>query len=327
MNLAVELAPGHKQGLPLRNPVLTASGTFGYGVEYARVLDVQRLGAIICKGTTLEPRFGNPQPRLHETAAGLLNSIGLQNSGVRALIREKAPIWANWEVPVLVNIAGETVEEFARLAELLDGVPGVAGLEVNISCPNVDAGYVAFGARPQSAAAVTQAVVQATGLPVMVKLSPNAPDVVEVALAVEEAGAHCLSLINTILGMAIDVKMRRPVFARATAGLSGPGIKPIALRLVYEVAQAVHIPVVGIGGIATAEDALEFLLAGATAVQVGTANFVRPRAALDVLEGIEAFLAGEGIGDVYEIIGAALPRNGERTEHVRRQPAPGTDSA
>ncbi len=313
MNLAVDLAPGHKQGLPLHNPVLTASGTFGYGIEYARIVDVQRLGAIICKATTLEPRAGNPQPRLYETPAGLLNSIGLQNPGVEALIREKAPIWANWEVPVLVNIAGESVAEFARLAELLDGVPGVAGLEVNISCPNVDAGHVAFGTRPQSAAAVTRAVVEATGLPVMVKLSPNAPDVVAVALAVEEAGAHCLSLINTILGMAIDVKRRRPVFARTTAGLSGPGIKPIALRLVYEVAQAVHIPVVGIGGIATAADALEFLMAGATAVQVGTANFVRPRAALDVLEGIEAFLVGEGLSDVREIIGAALPRPNERT--------------
>ncbi len=306
-NLSVELAPNHKQGLPLRNPVLTASGTFGYGTEYAALADCQRLGAIICKGTTLEPREGNPQPRLHETAAGLLNSIGLQNIGVRAVVAEKARIWAGWQVPVLVNIAGETVDEFARLAEMLDGVPGVAGVEVNISCPNVDAGYVAFGARPETAAAVTRAVVQATDLPVMVKLSPNAPDVVEVARAVEAAGAHSLSLINTILGMAIDLRRRRPVFARATAGLSGPAVKPIALRLVYEVAQAVRVPVVGIGGIATTEDALEFLMAGATAVQVGTASFANPRAAADVVDGLAAFLLREGLQDIHDIIGVALP--------------------
>jgi len=307
MNLAVELAPGHKQGLALRNPVMTASGTFGYGVEYARLIDIQRLGAIVCKATTLKPRRGNPQPRLWETPAGLLNSIGLQNMGVAALLREKAPIWAGWDVPVIVNIAGETVDEYARVAEALDGAPGVAGLEVNISCPNVDGGYVAFGARPETAARVTRAVLAATDLPVMVKLTPNAPDVVAVALAVAEAGAHSLSLINTVVGMAIDLARRRPVFARTTAGLSGPAIKPIALRMVYEVAQAVHIPVVGIGGISTAADALEFLMAGATAVQVGTASFANPRAVLDVLEGIEDYLAREGLGDVREIIGAALP--------------------
>lgn len=307
MNLAVELAPGHKRGLSLRNPVLTASGTFGYGTEYAKLIDIQRLGAIVAKSATLYPRDGNPQPRLHETAAGLMNSIGLQNPGVQAIIRDKAPIWASWEVPVIASIAGETVDEYARLAEAFDGVTGVAGLEVNISCPNVEGGYVAFGSRPESAAAVTRAVLGATDLPVMMKLSPNAPDVVEVALAVEDAGAHCLSLINTIVGLAIDVKRRRPVFARTTAGLSGPAIKPIALRMVYEVAQAVRVPVVGIGGIGTAGDALEFLMAGATAVQVGTASFANPHAALDVLDGLAAFLAAEGLDDVQAIIGAALP--------------------
>ncbi|MHB1130829.1 MAG: dihydroorotate dehydrogenase [Chloroflexota bacterium] len=306
-NLAVELAPNHKTGLLLRNPVLTASGTFGYGTEYASLIDIQRLGAIVCKGTTMAPREGNPQPRLHETPAGLLNSIGLQNVGVRAVVAEKAPIWAGWQVPVLVNIAGESVEEFAQLAAALDGVPGVAGLEVNISCPNVDAGYEAFGARPETAAAVTRAVVGATDLPVMVKLSPNAPDVPAVARAVAQAGAHSLSLINTLLGMAIDVRRRRPVFSRGAAGLSGPAVKPIALRLVYEVAQAVDLPLVAIGGIATADDALEFLLAGATAVQVGTASFANPRASLEVLDGISAYLRREGIADVRELVGAALP--------------------
>lgn len=305
MNLAVELAPGHKRGLSLRNPILTASGTFGYGTEYARLIDIQRLGAIICKGTTYKARDGNPQPRLHETAGGLLNSIGLQNAGVHALVRDKAPVWANWDVPVLVNIAGETVDEYARLAEMLDGVPGVAGLEVNISCPNVEGGYVAFGSQPDSAAAVTRAVAESTDLPIMVKLSPNAPDVVEVAQAVEEAGAHCLSLINTIIGIAIDIKRRKPVFSRVTAGLSGPAVKPIALRMVYEVSQAVRVPVVGIGGIATAEDAIEFLLAGASAVQVGTANFVNPRAPLEILDGLAAYFEAEGVFDVRDLVGAA----------------------
>ncbi|MHB1417130.1 MAG: dihydroorotate dehydrogenase [Chloroflexota bacterium] len=310
MNLAVELAPAHKQGLHLRNPVMTASGTFGYGTEYARLVDVQRLGAVVCKGTTLHARGGNPQPRLVETPSGLLNSIGLQNIGVQALIRQKAPIWAGWDVPVVVNIAGETVDEFACLAESLTGVPGVAGLEVNISCPNVDGGYVAFGARAETAAEVTRAVARATDLPFLVKLSPNAPNIVEVALAVEEAGAHALSLINTIVGMAIDVKARRPTFARTTAGLSGPAVKPIALRMVYEVAQVVHVPLVGVGGIATAGDALEFLMAGATAVQVGTASFANPRATIDVLEGLETFIIREGLSDIHEVIGVALPGHG-----------------
>ena len=308
MSLAVELAPQHKCGLALRNPVLTASGTFGYGTEYAHLVDIQRLGAIVCKATTLLPRQGNPQPRLWETSAGMMNSIGLQNAGVEALIHEKAPIWVGWKVPVIVNIAGETVDEYAELAERLDGVPGVAGLEVNISCPNVEGGYIAFGSRPESAAAVTHAVVSATDLPVMVKLSPNAPDVVEVAVAVAEAGAHCLSLVNTIVGLAIDVKTRRPIFARVTAGLSGPAIKPIALRMVYDVAQAVSVPVVGIGGIASTEDALEFLMAGATAVQVGTANFVNPRAGVEIADGLAAYLEREGLTDIHQIIGAALPR-------------------
>lgn len=305
MNLAVELAPHRKQGLLLANPVMTASGTFGYGTEFAKFVDIQRLGAIVCKGTTLRPRRGNPQPRLVETPCGLLNSIGLQNIGVRALIREKAPIWAGWKVPVIVNIAGERVEEYARLASTLEGVAGVSGIEVNISCPNVARGCMAFGAKPDLAAEVTAAVRAATTLPVLVKLSPNVADITEVALAVEAAGADAISLINTFIGMAIDVKRRRPTLGNIIGGLSGPAIKPLALHLVYRVAEAVKTPVVGCGGISTAEDALEFIMAGATAVQIGTANFVNPRASLDILEGIQRFMEEEGIEDIREIIGAA----------------------
>lgn len=305
MKLSVELAPKHKMGLRLKNPVLTASGTFGYGSEYAKLVDIERLGAIICKGTTLRPRGGNPQPRLVETAAGMLNSIGLENIGVRALIREKAPQWANWEVPVIVNIAGESVEEYAKLAETLDGVPGIAGLEINISCPNVAAGGMEFGCEPGLAAEVTRAVKAGCGLPAIVKLTPNAVDILAVAQAVVEAGADALSLINTILGMRIDVARRRPFFANRFAGLSGPAIKPIALAMVYKVARVVKVPIIGCGGISTAEDALEFIMAGATAVQIGTASFVDPSAPVNVIEGLERYLSSEGIGEIGEIIGVA----------------------
>lgn len=305
MNLSVELAPKNQRGLRLANPVMTASGTFGYGIEYETVFDVQRLGAIICKGTTIEPRAGNDQPRIAETPAGMLNSIGLQNIGVEALIRDKAPVWAKWTVPVLVNIAGETVEEYAALAKRLDRVPGVSGIEVNISCPNVKAGGAEFGMRPESAAEVTVAVREATALPVVVKLTPNTGEVVAVAVAVSRAGADAVSLVNTLKSMTIDIHRRRPVLGNTTGGLSGPAIRPVAVRMVYEVAGAVDIPVVGCGGIATADDAVEFLMAGAAAVQVGSASFASPRAAMDVLEGIEAFLAEEQIGSVSEIVGAA----------------------
>ncbi|MFA5309297.1 MAG: dihydroorotate dehydrogenase [Dehalococcoidales bacterium] len=303
-DLTVQLAPKNKKGLLLANPVMTASGTFGYGTEYSRMLDIQRLGAIVCKGTTLKPREGNPQPRLVETACGVINSIGLQNIGVGALIREKAPIWAGWRVPVIVNIAGDTVEEYGELAQALDGVAGVSGIEVNISCPNVKAGGAAFGADAPTAAAVTRAVRKATSLPVMVKLTPNAGDIAGVARAVEEAGADALSLINSVRGMAIDIKTRRPVIANITGGLSGPAIKPIALALVYEVAGAVKVPVAGCGGIATAADALEFIMAGAGAVQVGSATYANPRAALEIIEGIMAFMEKEGIKTIGEIVGA-----------------------
>ena len=305
MNLSVELAPSHPRGLRLKNPVMNASGTFGYGTEYASLVDIQRLGAVVCKATTLQPREGNRQPRLRETPAGLLNSIGLQNIGVEALIKEKAPMWASWEVPVIVNIAGEQVEDYARLASRLDGVAGVSGLEVNISCPNVQAGGMEFGTDPEAAAAVTQAVLSATSLPVVVKLTPNVTDIVEIALAVSEAGAHALCLVNTLRGMAIDISGRRPFLGNICGGLSGPAIKPVALHMVYQVARKVKIPIVGCGGISSAEDALEFIMAGAIAVQVGTAQFVSPRALLDVLEGLEQFMRKEGIEELSELIGVA----------------------
>lgn len=306
VNMAVELAPRQPSGLRLKNPVMTASGTFGYGMEYAKLVDVNRLGAVVAKGVTLEPRVGNPYPRLAETPAGLLNSIGLENVGLEALLRDKAPIWATWEVPVLANVAGETVDEYARMAEALEGVPGIAGLELNISCPNVDAGGMAFGASPEIAAEVTSAVRSVCHQPLLVKLSPNVGDIAAVALAVEAAGADAVSLVNTFVGMSIDVKARRPFLPRGVGGLSGPAIRPLAVRMVYEVARVVSIPVVGIGGITCAEDALEFLMAGATAVQVGTASFVNPRTCLDVIEGLEAWLAQEGLQDIREIVGAAL---------------------
>jgi dihydroorotate dehydrogenase (NAD+) catalytic subunit len=305
MDLSVQLAPDKRPGLVLANPVMTASGTFGYGTEYHHLFDIQRLGAIVCKGTTLQPREGNPQSRLVETASGLLNSIGLQNIGVDALIKEKAPVWAGWRVPVIVNIAGETVNEYAQTAEKLDGVAGISGIEVNISCPNVRAGGAEFGTSPRSAAEVTAAVRAATSLPLLVKLTPNTSDIAGIATAVAGAGADAISLINTLKGMAIDINSHRPLLGNLTGGLSGPAIKPVALYMVYEVAGAVTIPVVGCGGIATANDALEFIVAGASAVQIGTASFANPRAPLDILEGIEHFMEKEGIENLAQLIGTA----------------------
>jgi dihydroorotate dehydrogenase (NAD+) catalytic subunit len=305
VDLSVQLAHSRRRGLLLANPVMTASGTFGYGTEYSQLFDIQKLGAIVCKGTTLEPREGNPQPRLAETADGVINSIGLQNIGVKALIREKAPVWAEWQVPVIVNIAGESVDEYRRLAQALDGVKGVSGIEVNISCPNISAGGAAFGVDAGSAAPVVKVVRAATSLPVIVKLTPNTGDIVGVAKAVAESGADAVSLINSVKAMAIDVKTRRPTIGSVTGGLSGPAIKPVALAMVYEVAGAVDVPVIGCGGIASASDALEFIMAGAGAVQVGSATYSNPRAALDVLEGIERFMEEEGIKSLKELIGAA----------------------
>ncbi len=290
--------------LELQNPVMTASGTFGYAREFEDFVNLQRLGAVVVKGISLAPRSGNPPPRIFETACGMLNAIGLENVGVDRFISEKMPYLAALQVPVIVNILGDSVEEYQQLAERLAGVEGVAAIEVNISCPNVKKGGVAFGTDPAMAAAVTRAVKKGCQLPVIVKLSPNVTDVTLMARAVEEGGADGVSLINTLIGMAIDLKSRRPRLANVIGGLSGPAIKPVALRMVYQVAQAVTIPIIGIGGIATAEDAMEFMLAGASAVQVGTANFVNPRASEDVLDGIVAYVREQRLGSVRELIGA-----------------------
>ena len=306
-SLLVDLAPGHKSGLSLRNPVMTASGTFSWGLEFAKHFDVNALGAVVSKGVTMAPRAGNQQPRVAETPAGMLNSIGLQNIGISAVMDDMAPIWARWDVPVVVNIAGDTVEEFGEMAARLDGIPGIAALELNISCPNVDIGGIEIGQDPEASARATRAAVRHTDLPVIVKLTPNVTDPVRLALACEAEGAAAICAINTVLGMRIDLRRRRPVLPRARGGLSGPAIKPIALRIVYDVANAVRIPVIGCGGISTGEDAIEFLMAGATAIQVGTATFANPRAPLDVVEGMERWLEAEGVNDVREVIGCARP--------------------
>ncbi|HEY4711516.1 MAG TPA: dihydroorotate dehydrogenase [Dehalococcoidia bacterium] len=305
-NLRVQLAPRHPKGLILSNPVMMAAGIAGYGTEYAEITDIQKLGAIICKGTTLTPKKGTTQPRLVETAGGLLNSVGLENIGVDALIAEKAPVWVGWRVPVIVNVAGETIDEYVAVTSKLEGVPGISGIELNISCPNVSAGGMEFGVDPKLAARVTSAVKAATTLPVIVKLSPNVTDIKAIALAVEEAGADAISLINTLKGMAIDIDQRKPCLGNIAGGLSGPVIKPVALYMVFEVARVVRIPVIGCGGIACAEDALEFIMAGATAIEIGAASLTNPQVGLNVLEGIESFLRQNGVQNLAELIGIAL---------------------
>ncbi len=306
MNLAVETAPKNKRGLLLINPLITASGTFGYGTEFEHLYDIQQLGAIVCKGIFLKPRQGNPQPRITETASGILNAIGLQGIGVEALIQEKAPLWAKWQVPVIVNIAGNSIEEYGLLAQKLTSVPGISGLEVNISCPNIKSGGVEFGTDPETAAAVTSLVRRCTSLPVWVKLTPNTHQVVRIAQAVAEAGADALVLINTLKAMAIDIHTRKPVLGNITGGLSGPAIKPVALRMVYDVAGAVKdIPIIGCGGIMNAADALEFIMAGASAVQIGSANLINPRAPMQILEGLKKYLDENHCRDIRELIGAA----------------------
>ncbi|NQT70509.1 MAG: dihydroorotate dehydrogenase [Desulfobacteraceae bacterium] len=291
-------------GLELKNPVMTASGTFGYGREFADLIDLNRLGAIIVKGLSLEPSKGNPPLRIVETRCGMLNAIGLENVGLEAFVKGKIPFLQKLTTPILVNIYGKTKEEYAELAARLDDIEAISGIEVNISCPNVKAGGAAFGAYPQTAAEVVRAVRSKTTKPLVVKLSPNVTDIAEIARSVEAAGADSVSLINTITGMAIDIESRRPKLANITGGLSGPAIKPIALRMVWQVAQSVKIPVIGVGGIMNAKDALEFLIAGAAAVQIGTANFINPRATLDVIEGIESYLIEKEISDISEIIGS-----------------------
>ena len=304
VDLSVEAA----RGLWLRNPVLTASGTFGQGVEYAELIDVGRLGAIVNKGTTPRARPGNPQYRIAETPAGILNSIGLENPGAEEVARKYGKIWAKLGVPVIVNVAGYSVEDYVFVVEALDGTAGVIAFELNVSCPNVEGGML-FGSDPQLAARVTRAVKDATDKPVIVKLTPNAPkDVVAVAQACEEAGADGLTTINTVLGMRIDIAKRRPMLGTGSGGLSGPAIRPIAVHLTYQVAQVVSIPIVGAGGVTNASDALEFLMAGASAVQVGTATFADPTAPLTVIEGLAAYVRAQGLASIRDVIGAALPR-------------------
>jgi len=297
-DLTIDLA-----GIRLKNPVLTASGTFGYGEEYADIVDLNKLGGVIVKGVSLRPINGNPPPRIWETPSGMLNAIGLENPGVDVFLRDKLPFLRNYDTAVIVNIFGYSLEEYVGVAERLDGVPGVSGLEVNISCPNVKAGGIVFGTNSKAAFELLAAVRKATRLPVIAKLSPNVTDITEFAKAARDAGCDGLSLINTLLGMSIDVRSRRPRLANCTGGLSGPAIRPVAVRMVWQAAKAVSLPLIGMGGIMTAEDALEFILAGATAVAVGTANFVNPRATVDVAEGIGEFLRQQGIGSVRELVG------------------------
>jgi dihydroorotate dehydrogenase (NAD+) catalytic subunit len=307
-DLSVDLAPANSRELVLRNPVIPASGCFGYGLEYAGIVDVQGLGAFVSKGITPEPRAGNSMPRITETPSGMLNAIGLQNPGIRAMIRKYPPIWETWDVPAIVNISAETVEDFADMARALDDVPGVAAVEVNISCPNVSAGGFCFGWDPVMSADVTRAVRAATTLPVIIKLSPGAVDIIEIAQAVEGAGADAVSLINTLVGMAIDTRSRKPILANSTGGLSGPAVRPVAVRMVYQVAQAVGIPIIGLGGIMKLNDALEFLMAGASAIQVGTAIFAEPGMLARLIDDLNAWMVTNRIASLTDIVGSANSR-------------------
>ncbi len=295
-------------GIKMNNPVAVASGTFGYGREYEDYMDISALGAVIVKGTTLEPRFGNPPPRIIETPAGMLNAIGLENPGIDIFLHQHLPYLRDKGVTVIANLAGNSIEDYAAVTAKLEGHPGVAGIELNISCPNVKKGGLQFGTDPQMVKQVVQAVKQKTSLPVMPKLSPNVTNIVEIAWAAREGGADAMAMVNTLMGMAIDIDRRRPVLANVFGGLSGPAIKPVALRMVYQVRREMDIPILGGGGIMSARDALEFIMAGATAVSVGTGNFVNPRAALDIARGIQEFMVEQGIKKISEMVGAAILR-------------------
>lgn len=298
MNLEVNIG-----GLRLKNPVMTASGTFGYGEEYAEFVDLSRLGAVVVKGLSLRPKEGNPPPRVVETAAGMLNAIGLQNIGIESFINEKLPFLRTYDTSVIVNFFGDSVGEYVSAAEMLSSAEGVHGLEMNISCPNKQAGWCVFGTDPKVTFEVVSAVRKNTSLPLIVKLSPNVTDISVMARAAVDAGADALSLINTITGMAIDITKRRPKLANVTGGLSGPAVKPVAVRMVYEVFRAVKVPLIGMGGIMSADDAIEFLIAGASAVAVGTANFVDPLATIGIVDGIISYMKREGIEDIGSLTG------------------------
>jgi len=290
-------------GIRLKNPVLTASGTFGYGEEFADFVDLNRLGGIIVKGISLKPIAGNPPPRIWETPSGMLNAIGLENPGVDVFLREKLPYLRAFDTAVFVNVFGYSLEDYVGVVERLSDAPGIAALEVNISCPNVKAGGIVFGTNPKASYELLSAVRRATSLPLIAKLSPNVADITEFAKVAKDAGCDGISLINTLVGMAIDVRCRKPRLANWTGGLSGPAIRPVAVRMVWQAARTVSLPILGMGGIVTAEDALEFMLAGATAVAVGTANFIDPRTTLDVIEGIDSFLREQGIHEARSLVG------------------------
>ncbi|MHC1715618.1 MAG: dihydroorotate dehydrogenase [Acidaminococcaceae bacterium] len=300
--LAVDIA-----GLKMKTPVTTASGTFGFGLEFQDFLDLEKVGAVTVKGTTLEPRAGNKGQRAVETPSGMLNCVGLENPGSDYFIEHTLPELKKIDVPVIVNIAGSTPEEYGELAKKLD-IEGVHAIEINISCPNVKHGGIAFGTCPESAAEVVRAVKANTGKPVITKLSPNVTDIVEMALAAQEAGTDAISLINTLIGMKIDIDRRKPVLGNVMGGLSGPAVRPVAVRMVYQVAQKVNVPIIGMGGIMNAEDAIEFFLAGASAVAVGTANFCDPRLAETICQGMLSYLDRHEFKNIQEIIGLALPK-------------------
>ena len=301
-NLEVEIA-----GIKLKNPVMTASGTFGYGEEFSPFIDLDKLGAMVLKGITLKPKMGNPPPRVIETPSGMLNAIGLQNVGVEMLIKEKLPYLQKFNTPVIINISGDTIEEYVELTRRLGEVSaemGVAGLEVNISCPNVKKGGMAWGTDAKATYKIINSIRKATYLPLIVKLTPNVTDIKTIAQAAEEAGADALSLINALVGMAVDIDSRKPKLANVSGGLSGPAVKPVALWMVWQVFQTVNIPVIGIGGIIKTEDALEFIIAGARAIEIGTANFVNPKVTIEIIEGIEKYLTENNIKDMNELVGS-----------------------
>ena len=292
------------RGLMIKNPVMTASGTFGYGTEYTDFIDLARLGGIVVKGTTLHHREGNPYPRMAETPSGMLNAVGLQNKGVDYFIEHIYPTISNYDTAVIVNVSGSQIEDYITTAERLNALAHIPAIELNISCPNVKEGGMAFGVTCAGASSVVRAVRAVYDKTLIVKLSPNVTDITEIARAVEAEGADAISMINTLLGMAIDAEKRRPVLSTITGGLSGPAVKPVALRMVWQTAQVVNVPIIGMGGIATATDAIEFLLAGATAIEVGTYNFVDPTATIQIVEGIENYMLRHGFSNISELIGA-----------------------